>query len=72
MQHRFHYSGEHIFIKQTTLDDDATWMRVLSEFADYLGAIYGYCVKDKIIVNVGGEYVPLRQQMVDEAINEAF
>ncbi|MDN8037443.1 hypothetical protein [Burkholderia vietnamiensis] len=58
--------------KVVNLRGSPSWMAALNEFAEFLGGIYGYDVKDKIIVSVGGEYVPLRQRMVDEALNEVF
>lgn len=58
--------------KTVTLDESATWGRVVAEFAEFLSAIYGYDIKDKVIVNIGGEYVALRQHVLDETINEVF
>lgn len=32
------------------IDDAASWTRVLQEFAQFLGSVYGYDITDKIVV----------------------
>jgi hypothetical protein len=58
--------------KNTVLHEDAKWPAVVGKFAEFLSAVYGYDIKEKIVVFVGNEYVPLKQQILDDAINEAF
>jgi hypothetical protein len=59
--------------KKFSADDESlTWMKVLNEFADFLSGVYGYDVKDKIILNMPDGLTTLRNQQLEEAIAEEF
>jgi hypothetical protein len=58
--------------KYTAVPEDAKWPTVVGKFAEFLSAVYGYDIKDKLVVFIGNEYVPLRQQILDDSLNEVF
>lgn len=73
MTFQFAYTGENTqSIKSVSSVENATWMRILSEFTDFLSGIYGYDIKSKVVVDRGFGYEPLRQQQFAEAFEEAL
>ena len=58
--------------KEVTIPEDAKWPSVVAACAEFLSAVYGYDIKDRIIVKVGDEFVLLRQHVLDEALSEGL
>lgn len=51
-----------------TMNGAPTWMAALAEFAEFLGGIYGFDVKEKIILNLPDGLTTLRNQQLEEAL----
>ena len=58
--------------KEVTIPEDAKWPAAIAACAEFLSAVYGYDIKDRLVVKVGDRYAHLRQHVLDEALSEGL